>query len=120
MTAPKREAMMQAVSDALTGLKPYFVGQVELTFFARHTENPKAHVLVSNDSPELITAAIMDLAEQPDMELIPPGPRDLCDYNSFFYDCRDHPCADCPSREEHLELEDPTDFIDDEEALEVA
>ncbi len=48
----------------------------------------------------------------------PRDPRDLCDYNSFFYDCRDFPCADCPSREEHLEFEDPTDFIDDEEALE--
>ena len=59
------------ISDVLTGLESLVVDDVELTLFARHTKDPKAHILSTNDDPELVIAGIRELMDQRGADVTP-------------------------------------------------
>ena len=59
-----KQLLHQAVSEALTELERRFKGDVELTFFARHKTDDKAHVLISNDSVAEIKKGLGELEQQ--------------------------------------------------------
>ena len=48
----------EAVSRALNGLRPVFTDNVNLSFLMTDPKNPKCYMLISNEDPDVLIAAI--------------------------------------------------------------